>query len=126
MKNKKLDQQVKQYIIDCIDNSGYGGEYLGGDHLKIKFLRDTFYSEYGWAVERMGEQNALKEWFSGLPSSCNIAFMNYEIIQIGIKWGSLAADSTEKQQDKVIDNWFNLLAAKTCQLFRKHSGDSAP
>lgn len=115
-----IDKLSKQYIIDHIDNSNYSDEYLAGNFQKVKFLHDTFYSEYGWAVERMGEHKALIEWFQGLPSACNIAFYNSDILNLAVEWGSLQTDATERQQQKILDNWWNLLAAKTGQLFRKY------
>lgn len=117
-KSSVLDKTVKRYIIDQIDSSSYLENELTTDEEKIRFLRDTFYSEYGWAVPRMGEQDALREWFQGLPSACTPAFCNADIITLAVKWGSLSYNTTEREEQKILDNWFNLLAAKTGQLFR--------
>jgi hypothetical protein len=119
MNNSKLDKQVKQYILDCIDGSGYDADPQT-DTEKVKFLHDTFYAEYGYNVDRVGENQALIEWFMGLPSACHIEFRHYAILELAVAWGSLPEDTTEKQQDKILNNWFNLVAVKTGQLFRKH------
>ena len=113
-----LDKQVKQYILNNIDNSGYSDEELKTDKDKILFLKQTFYSEYGWNVTREGEHKALMEWYQGLPSSIAIDFYHWDIIKLAIEWGTLSENATEKQESKIIDNWFNLLAVKTGQLFR--------
>jgi hypothetical protein len=42
-------------------------------------------------------------------------------VQLAKKWNSLSEDATEKQEDKVISNWFNLIAFKTIQLFNKYN-----
>ena len=33
-----------------------------------RMILDVFRLEYSWAIRRMGEYNALKEWMQGLPS----------------------------------------------------------
>lgn len=112
-----LDKTAKQYILDNIDGDNYGIE-LSTDAERIQFLHDTFYTEYGWMVDRVGESKALTEWLMGLPSACHIAFMNHEILQIAKEWGSLPENPTEKQEDKILANWFNFIANKIGQLFR--------
>jgi hypothetical protein len=119
-KSSELDVNVKRYILSNVDGSNYGVNPTTTED-KIKFLHDTFYSEYGWAVERMGEQKALAEWFQGLPSACNIHFYNKDILDLAKAWNSLPDNATERQEQKILDNWWNLLAAKTGQLFRRHN-----
>lgn len=115
-KSSELDKVVKRYIIDQIDASNYDDDPETIDE-KIKFLHDTFLAEYGWCVDRIGPQDALREYYMGLPSSCHIAFYNHEILRLAREWGSLPEDSTGKQEDKILDNYWNFMAAKTCQLF---------
>lgn len=118
-KGKALDAIVKAHILDCVDSTGYQDTLPTHREDKILFLRDTFYSEYGWAVRQYGEQKALREWFQGLPSACTPASYDGDIIELAEKWGSLPKDATETQQHRIINNWFDMLAAKTCQLFRE-------
>lgn len=118
--SNSLDKAIKQYIIDRIDGSSYG-QNLHFEADKVKFLHDAFYSEYGWAVPRLGEQKALKEWLSGLPSACNINFYNSDIVNLAIKWGALCENASKAKQQRIIGNWWTILAGKTGQLFRKHS-----
>jgi len=68
----------------------------------------------------MGEQQALKEWFSGLPSACTVDFCNNSVLALAREWGYLSDSATERQEQKILDNWFNLVAGKTGQLFRKY------
>lgn len=116
-KSSILDQNVKQYILDRIDNSGYSDTPLATNAERIAFLSDTFQSEYGWQIKRMSQVAALREWFQGLPSSCNIVFTNHDILALAVKWGSISADASEKQRDVILENYFNLMANKTAQLF---------
>ena len=116
MKNTETANKAKRYIIDSIDASEYGKE-LKNDNEKIEFLRDTFQSEYGFAIQRYGIQGAIKEWLQGLPSCINIAFYNYDILILAREWGSLKEGATEKQEDKILDNYWNYIASKICVLF---------
>jgi hypothetical protein len=115
----KTQKKAQAYIIDCIDSEAYEVK-TSTDKEKIQFLFDTFRNEYGWYIERVGVNEALKEWYMGLPSVFNMAFTNYDILQLAKKWGTLAENATEKQEDKILSNYWNLLASNTIQLFNKH------
>lgn len=119
MLTKERNNTINQYILDCIDAEGYG-ETLTTNKEKCQFLYKTFKSEYGWMIERIGEQRAMKEWFHGLPSCFNLAFTNHDIIQLAKKWESIPQDATEKQEDKILENYWNLMAYKTITLIRKN------
>jgi len=119
MTTKELNTRVFAYILDCIDASDYGFA-PATDADKLAFLSETFHSEYGWSIERLGAIKAFAEWCQGLPSAFNCEFRNHAIIEIAKEWGSLPADATERQEQKILDNWFNLIANKTFQLFKKH------
>lgn len=116
-KSRELDRTAKQYIIDNIDRE-YCETKTGSPKDTIAALKRAFYAEYGWRVEQVGEQKALMDWFQGLPSACTVDFYNDEILKLAVKWGSIPENATEKQEDKILDNWFNFIAAKTGQLFR--------
>lgn len=119
-KSSELDKFIKKYIIDHIDGSGYDLPEIEGEAAKVKFLRDTFRAEYGWHADRVGEIKALTEWFAGLPSSCTVAFYNDEILALAEQWGYLDKDAPPHKQQRILDNWFNLVANKTAQLFKSH------
>jgi len=122
IKAEKLDKHVKAYILDNIDASGYGIDTYLTDAQKVKFLFDTFMADYGRQVEKLGQAGALREWFAGLPSACSIAFHNDEILKLAANWGSLdgfTGKKLEAREQLILDSWFNLLANKTSQLFRK-------
>ena len=116
-KSTELDQTVKKYILNAIDP-----DYCEADPDNIKSLIDglkkSFYIEHGFNVERIGEQAAFAEWLQGLPTACGIDFQNYEILKLAVLWGSIPENATEKQEDKILENWWRFIAAKTCQLFR--------
>jgi hypothetical protein len=106
------------YILSCIDGSNHGKD-LTTDKDKINFVMDCFDSEYYNWRKKENNQAVLSEWLQGLPTSCNIDYENYRIIEIGIQCGYLPAQPTDKQADKFISNWFNAIACKIIQLHEK-------
>lgn len=125
-KNKKVEgigrvdnSQVNMYILNAIDSEGYDIKTTTAKE-KLQFLADTFKNEYGYNIKRIGYQRAMAEWISGLPSSFNIDFENWKILELAKEWGSLPKNPTEKQEDKILDNFFNFIAAKTIMLMRRN------
>lgn len=121
---KEFNAKVYPYILNAIDSTNYGIEKKT-DIEKLQFVADTFKSEYlnEYNLRRYGSiQNVLANWFTGLPSSINIDFENYRIIEIAKEWGwgSLPENSTDAQENKILENWFNLIAFKTIQLMGKN------
>lgn len=109
----------EQYLINCIDANGYGLSPQT-DTEKLQFLYDTFISEYGWLIPKRGERNSFLEWISGLPSSYNVEFENYQILNLGYLLGMLPANVTEEQEDLFIEQWFKMVTNETFKLFKKH------
>lgn len=119
MRTSELNNKVFSYILQAIDGEGYERTF-SNDTERLQFLADTFKSEYGWYAEQVGHLKAFREWLMGLPSSFNVDFENYRIIEIAKEWGSLSPNATERQEDKILDNWFSFIANKTFQLMKKH------
>jgi hypothetical protein len=126
MKRKTQNQDVTfvyPYILNCIDSEVYEVK-TESEEEKLSFLYKTFVSEY-WYIEnqRYYHNNiitAFASWLQGLPSSFNIDFENYRIIEIAKEWGSLSIDADDRKEDKILNNWWNFIAVKTFQLFRKY------
>lgn len=104
-----LTQRTKQYILDCIDNSGYSDVELETDDEKKQFISDTFYSEYGWCAERHGVRYAAQEWLRGLPSSMNVVFYNHDILELYLEWGILSEHATEDEEDATIEHYWKIM-----------------
>jgi len=119
-KSSELDKTVKKYILNAIDPD-YCEAKENDINSLIAGLKTAFYAEHGFMVERIGEQAAVAEWLQGLPSAVSIDFYNHEILKLAVLWGSIPEDATEKQQDKIINNWFNFISNKIGQLFRGYA-----
>jgi len=125
-KGHELQKLAQKEIIDCIDTEGYDTSEFDGSFMstkeKVTFMYNTFISEVGhYEIPRVGFQKALSSWFQGLPSACTIPWENYRILEMAIKWGSLPKDYTDKQADKLLDNYWNFMSMKAMQLFTKHN-----
>ena len=117
-----FNKQINDYILAAIDGEGYGKSF-DNDAEKLKFLADTYRSEYGYAqnVKRYGNDlDCFANWLMGLPSSFNVDYENHRIIELAKQWGSLQQDATDRQENRVLDNWFSLVAFKTFTLMRNH------
>lgn len=119
MKTKELTAKAYRYILDSIDSEAYDVVTTSNQE-KLQFLYDTFVSEHGYNIERIGHYKAFTNWIQGLPTVFNIAFTNYDIIQLAKSWGSLPKDATKKQEDKIVENYWNFITVKTFQLFQKY------
>ena len=103
----KYTKNYQDYILTTLTED-YDGKPFKTDEDKINYLFNRFYKEYGWLVERVGKQKAMTEWLSGL--AINIAFTNYDIVELAVEMGSVDKDPTEKEKDQIVDNYFNFMA----------------
>lgn len=116
---RKKDQPLMDYLIEHIDADGYGENPTTPEE-KVKWLKKTFLSEYGWAVKQMGTQKALKEWLQGVPSAINLPIYYSDIIPIMENLGQLKKNASEKETDKFLENFYNVIAFRLMQLFEKY------
>lgn len=122
MKTSELNAHAFNYILNAIDGEDFEKEFTSNTD-KLQFLFDTFKNEYCYPqnLQKYGSyQETFRQWIMGLPSCFNIAFSYCDIIEIAKEWGSIPQNATDKQEQKIIDNWFNLIASKTFQLMKKY------
>lgn len=123
MTTKTLNTLAFSYILNAIDGEGYGKEF-SNDTEKLQFLADTFKSEYVSPdnLKRYGSyQEVFRQWIMGLPSSFSVAYDYSCIIKLAKSWGSIPQNATAAQENKIIANWFNLIASKAFQLMKKYN-----
>ena len=111
---------IDQYIIDCVDSNVYDVETIT-DAEKLSFLFQTFKREKQWHIDQNRESlvNIFKDWLQGLPTVLTIEFENYKILRLAKTWGSLPEKPTEKQEDKILENYWGFMAYRTMQLIKK-------
>ena len=65
-------------------------------------------------------QNCISQHIQGLPSYINIPFNYCEILELAKKLGTLPENATEKQEDKILANYWNYMAFKIIQWCNKN------
>src|SRR5215831_13494528 len=108
--SKEFLKKVHAYLLDAISSDD---REFDNDFEKLQYLADRFKDEYlnEYNIARYGSyQNVFAEWLKGLPSSFNIDYENYRIIELAKEWGSLPKNADDRQEDKILDNWWNFIA----------------
>jgi len=122
MINYEAQKHATQHILDAVNSDGFDGcayyNECKTDADKAHFLYERFMSEYGWRVKQVGEQKALIDWLQGL--AINIAFYNSDILMLAKQWGSLPVTATEKQEDAILENYWNYMAMRIVVLWNKY------
>jgi hypothetical protein len=112
LNSKKFAENMRTYLLDCFE-SEENTEHLTPDQ-KFIYIYNRFTSEYVHQYNlikyNFNETLIMKEWISGLAISCD--FYYYDILQTAKKLHNLDPEYkfSEKLEDKICDNWFNLLA----------------
>ena len=112
-KSADLDQAVKRYILECVEVDEAEQPILTTDE-KIAYIARRFESETKYSKQT--DIQRMTSWLQGL--ALDIAFYNDDILKLAVAWGSIPADATEKQEQKIIDGYYHLMANKTAQLIR--------
>jgi len=115
-----------QYVLNCIPDSDEIRTYYGVDTTtdgdRVKFVLDTFNSEYSneYNCKRWPNmQDRIAQWLRGMPSVINISVDYDEIANWLIVWGVIPENYTEKQYYKHVNNWFSVIAYRLLQLNSK-------
>lgn len=118
IERKELKDTVNAYILNCIDGESYGRTFADNKE-KVNFLMETFEKEYIHNNNRKENPvNLFASWCQGLPSSFNLAFENYRILEIAREWKTLSTTAAHYQEDKILGNWWNYIANKFFQLHK--------
>lgn len=122
---KEKNTIVNNYILNSIDIDGFLTCDDNETHInkqKVCAVMAEFerVANYPANMHNIPNNQArFADWLMGLPSIIGIDFENYRIIEIAKEWGDLPINATEKQEDKIIGNWFNYISCKFFQLHAK-------
>jgi len=122
LKRSELNKVVNAYILECVDGESYES-ILNSDGEKLQFVLDCFRSEFlhPYNLKRYGSvSECFRQWLMGLPSCFNVDFENYKILELAKKWQCIPQDASERQEDKILENWFSWITNKTFQLMKKN------
>jgi hypothetical protein len=105
----KYKANYKNFILGCLDV-----DKKTSREEKIEYLFNRFNKEYGFNIKRLGKRKALAEWLSGL--AINIPFCNGDIIEFAKAMGSVDSELTEKQEDRIIEGYWEFMARMVLSL----------
>ena len=116
MNSRAARETIFRYILDSVPDCD--AENMN-DTEKAAYLWARFESEYNYADNRKRIPNLqarVAEWLSGL--AINIEYRNAGIVALAEKWQGRTL--TDKQAERVIDNYFSFMAFKLMQLWRAY------
>ena len=99
----KYKENYKDFILGCLDVD----EKTSRED-RIKYLFNRFNKEYDFNIKRLGKRKALADWLSGL--AIPIPFYNGDIIELAKSMGSADSELTTKQEDKIINSYWDFMA----------------
>lgn len=82
---------------------------------------NRFKSEFCHEYERKRTpnlQNRLSEYLQCLPFQ--IDFENYKILELAKEWSQLPSNATEKQEDKILANWWNFISYQILKFWERN------
>ena len=110
-KAAEMNEQNKKwysYILDSIHSDDVDVSVLS-DKMKIEFAFKMFHEEMVKNNNcRMSILSLLTDWLQGLCSTVNIAFTDYDIMQIGKLW--------KCHDHNFVGDWFKNIAKKMIEL----------
>lgn len=116
----KVDGKMYAYILDSISSDDADVESMS-DKERIEFALDTFYTEkFKDDRRRMYAPELLTEWISGLCSTVNVAFTNYDIANVGTECGYCRTDARTSQ---FVRTWFERIANGILRLAKIYGVD---
>ena len=104
----ELNKKWYSYILDSIQSEDVDASVMS-DKMKIEFAFEMFNKEMVKNNNsRLSIISLLTDWLQGLCSTVNIAFTDYNIMQIGKMWKS--------HDPYFVENWFSNTARKMIEL----------
>ena len=104
------------FLLEAIQPEAYGEVNITKPSEKGSFFFDTFRDEYGWEIDRKGEQSALAGYLQGLPSTIAIPFYNSDVLELARNHGDLLPTDGEKKEERILENYWNFLAWQLIRL----------
>ncbi len=106
IRNKAVNQTIREYLLDNMDFSGYVGYF---DDMDTEPKTDTektlaiykiFQSEKGWEVDRIGRTAAFIDWLQGLASAMTIDFTYYDQMRLMTAWFDVDEDTASEMAER--------------------------
>jgi hypothetical protein len=120
----KYDKNYSKYLLSFAIENRLKDDNKTHYNLEMRkhYLRDKFYNEAGYQVEKVGLQKALADWLAGLP--LNIPYTNGEIVKFSVYMGSANPTKCKMEGDfnayewKIINNYWLFMANQIIKIFK--------
>ncbi|HXS59730.1 MAG TPA: hypothetical protein VN703_02840 [Candidatus Sulfopaludibacter sp.] len=89
-----------------------------------KYSYERFNGEYNhdYNKKRLPNlQNRVADYLQGLPFQ--LEFENYRIIELAKKWEQLPKNADDRQEDKILNNYWNFMAFQILKFWKANSMD---
>ena len=114
------------YIVSMDNESAFGIWHhyfmkFENDKQVLQFFFDEFNEEFNYESNKRyypSLQQRIEQYLKGLPGCCSIEYADYNILQLGIKWGVLSS-TDDKKACKFVANFFSVLALRIIQAATK-------
>ena len=114
----------RSLLIAAINSNGYQTENHYNPCIteadKIAFISAVFDSEQSHNLRRYPMAKVCENWLRGLPSAINIEYTDHAIYKLNLKWGSLTSDSTDREIENQVNNYWKYLGKTLAQLIIKN------
>jgi len=122
--NKNYDEYTINAIIDSdsyYHDYGQGCSWIVGDKMQtpppaIEIFFSIFENEFNWEIKKYGEFKALIDYLMGEPSAIHLPSYHHNQIELAKSFGSIPQDATEKEEQKIIDNFYKFFAMRLIKL----------
>lgn len=116
-KSAAYQNKLKAYILDSIQNDS---KTLKTEREKLEYFNECFKSEFCCPqnLKRYpNHQERVKEYLMGPPSCINIAFTNYNILEIAKELHGVDT-LTEHEEDAILERYFSHMAFHIVKMLR--------
>jgi hypothetical protein len=119
----KYRKNYRHFILSTIEAEELAERGLPDtDAGRIDYIISRLESETG--KEILGRHiiltplDIIEQWLSGL--ALNIPFEYWEILELAEACGSCRYDMTDRQNEKIVDNYFNFMANQVALMINQH------
>lgn len=108
----KYQKNYEHYILSTVEVEELAERGLSDTASnRLAYITERFQTETGGG----GGIPAIEEWLSGL--ALDIPHTNYEILDLAHACGSCKCGMTERQEEKIVENYFNFMAGVIHRMF---------
>jgi hypothetical protein len=112
----KYRKNYRHFILSTIE----------AEELAERGLHDTESGRIDYIISRLESETGeevlgvyvIEQWLSGL--ALNIPFEYWEILELAEACGSCRYDMTDRQNEKIVDNYFNFMANQVALMINQH------